>query len=97
MKNLTYRRSHNLLDLWFSFQCLYHQIVETEIETETERGLGSRVVSWEASESGFSAGVLSELDVKIEDESFGVRLEEARKIEDEKERDGGVAEISLRI
>jgi hypothetical protein len=55
------------------------------------------VVSWEASEGGFSAGVLNELDVKIEDESFGVRLEEARKIEDEKERDGGVAEISLRI
>ena len=41
-----------------------------------------------ASEKGFTEGVLSELGLKIDEESFGVWLEEARKIEDEKKRDG---------
>jgi hypothetical protein len=46
-----------------------------------------RVVSWEVSDRGFTAGVLSELGLKIEEESFGVWLEEVRKIEDENEED----------
>jgi hypothetical protein len=48
------------------------------------------------SDWGFTAGVLSELGLKIEEESFGVWLEEVRKIEDEKnERHGGVAEVAI--
>ena len=54
-----------------------------------------RVASWEASERGFTTGVLSEMGLKIEKEGFGVLMEEARKIEDEKKRDGGVAENGL--
>jgi hypothetical protein len=46
-----------------------------------------RVASWEVSDRGFTAGVLSELGLKIEEESFGVWLEEVRKIEDENEED----------
>jgi hypothetical protein len=48
------------------------------------------LASWEVSDRGF-IGVLSELGLKIEEESF----EEVRKIEDEKnERHGGVAEVA---
>ena len=47
-----------------------------------------RVASWEASESGITVEVLSELGLKIEKESFGVWFEEARTIEDENKRDG---------
>lgn len=55
-----------------------------------------RVASWEVSERGFTAGVLSELGLKIEEESFWVWLEEVRKIEEEKnERHGGVAEVAI--
>jgi hypothetical protein len=46
-----------------------------------------RVANWEVSDRGFTAGVLSELGLKIEEESFGVWLEEVRKIEDENEED----------
>jgi hypothetical protein len=46
-----------------------------------------RVASWEVSDRGFTAGVLSELGLKIEEESFGVWLEEVRKFEDENEED----------
>ena len=54
------------------------------------------MASWEVSDRGFTAGVLNELGLKIEEESFGVWLEEVRKIEDEKnERDGGVAEVAI--
>lgn len=54
------------------------------------------MASWEVSERGFTAGVFSELGLKIEEESFGVWLEEVRKTEDEKnERDGGVAEVAI--
>jgi hypothetical protein len=55
-----------------------------------------RVASWEVSDRGFTIGVLSELGLKIEEESFGFWLEEVRKIEDEKnERHGGVAEVAI--
>jgi hypothetical protein len=55
-----------------------------------------RVASWEVSDRGFTARVLSELGLKIEEESSGVWLEEVRKIEDEKnERHGGVAEVAI--
>jgi ribosomal protein L13E len=55
-----------------------------------------RVASWEVSDRGFTVGVLSELGLKIEEESFGFWLEEVRKIEDEKnERHGGVAEVAI--
>jgi ribosomal protein L13E len=55
-----------------------------------------RVASWEVSERGFTVGVLSELGLKIEEESFGVWFEEVRKIEEEKnERDGGVVEVAI--
>jgi hypothetical protein len=54
------------------------------------------VASWEVSERGFTVGVLSELGLKIEEESFGVWFEEVRKIEEEKnERDGGVVEVAI--
>jgi hypothetical protein len=55
-----------------------------------------RVASWEVSDRGFTVGVLSKFGLKIEEESFGVWLEEVRKIEDEKnERHGGVAEVTI--
>ncbi len=55
-----------------------------------------RVASWEVSERGFTVGLLSELGLKIEEESFGVWFEEVRKIEEEKnERDGGVVEVAI--
>jgi hypothetical protein len=45
---------------------------------------------------GFTVGLLSELGLKIEEESFGVWFEEVRKIEEEKnERDGGVVEVAI--